>query len=116
MGANFTNLQPLVSTASVATVGADWSVNAVSIPLSGYVLLQTIPLNPNRVGINIQNLSANTIQVVFDDGTGANQSSFLVASGGTQPSAGGDWFYAVERGRCRVYSKSSTDAVSIREN
>lgn len=78
-------------------------------------LLSTIPVNAGRCLVDVQNQSANTIQVVLDDGAGNNQSIILLGPGFQANSQGGEWTSATFKGRLRVYSTSAADQVMVRE-
>lgn len=94
----------------------DYSVNQPSLPPAGLILLITIPANPYRESIEIQNQSGSTIQVVRDDGnaTAGTISSILLAGtgGGAQ---GGGWSSMVFRGRVRVYGMSGAQVTAFQE-
>lgn len=97
---------PLPTTSSGAgSVGADYSANAATIPISGYVLLTTVPANSTRSRIEVQNQSAGTVQIVLDNGSGANQSSVLLTGVGASQQGGG-WWSTSFTGRARIYGAS----------
>jgi hypothetical protein len=106
-----TSLLAYVSTQSVivgsvlqaGSTGVDFSTNAATIPISGLVLLRTIPVFANRAYVEIQNQSANAIQIVRDDGANNNQTSLLLASGGAPNTQGGGWTSATFKGRILIY-------------
>jgi hypothetical protein len=104
-----------VSTSAFGTTGTDYSANAASIPMAGFVLLATIPVTSTRAAAEVQNQSAALIQVVRDDGTGANQTSQLLASGGSVGSAGGGWSSTTFKGRIRVYGPTGSQVAADQE-
>ncbi|HEY0182348.1 MAG TPA: hypothetical protein VGC09_06015 [Rhodopila sp.] len=92
-----------VPTLDWGDAGTDYSVAAPAVPLDGtFELLATIPLNLSRAYCIVQNQSADTLQIVADDGTGANQTTFLLASGGAG-NQGGAIDMSNEKGRIRIY-------------
>jgi hypothetical protein len=96
------------------STGTDASANAASIPISGYSLLTTIAANPTRAYVEVQNQSAGQIQLVRDDGAGANQSSVILASGGVNAQGGG-WSSATFKGRVRVYGASGSQVSAFQD-
>lgn len=98
-GAQWGQATPLQASA----VGTDFSVNPAAVPIVGLSLLLTIPVTSGRVYVEVQNQSAGPIQVVRDNGAGANQTSIILASGGLSGSQGGSWASSTFKGRVRVY-------------
>ena len=96
---------------------ADYSANAVAAPLSGYVLVSTIPATSSRANVEVVNLSGATVQLVLDDGaaTTGTISSVLLAGGAGTPSQGGAWSDQAFKGRVRVYAPSSAAIVTARQ-
>ena len=94
----------------------DYSANPMAVPLSGYVLIATAPVNAVRGNIEIFNHSGAQIQIVLDDGLGTagTISSVLLAGGGGAPSQGGSWSDMAFKGRARVYAPSSTAILTLR--
>ena len=90
------------------STGTDYSANAASVPIATYVLLATVPANPQRNVVEVQNQSATTIQVVKDDGSGNAATSILLASGGAANTQGGSWSSLTFTGRVRVYGPSGS--------
>jgi len=97
------------------STGSDASVNALNIPLAGLSLLQTVAVNPSRLSIEIQNQSAGLIQVVRDDGAGNNQTSILLASGGSAGAQGGSWSSLSFKGRLRIYGVSGAQVAAFQD-
>lgn len=95
--------------------GADYSVNAATIPSSGFVLLQTVPVTCYRSSIEVQNQSAGTIQIVRDDGNGNNQSTVLLAPGSAANTQGGSWGSQTFKGRVRIYGASGAQVAVFQE-
>lgn len=87
---------------------ATYSANPPAIPIATYVLLATVPANPQRAGVEVQNQSAATIQLVRDDGSPNAQVSILLASGGAAGVAGSSWFSDVFQGRVLIYGPSGS--------
>lgn len=104
--------QPTVASGST---GTDFSANAATIPMAGLVLLATVPATPTRAAVEIQNQSAGTLQVVRDDGAGGNQTSILIASGGSAGSQGGGWSSNTFKGRIRVYGATGAQVSANQE-
>jgi hypothetical protein len=97
---------------TTGSTGTDYSANAATIPISGFVLLATIPVNATRAFAEVQNQSAGTLQVVRDDGSGNNQTTILLASGGTAGSQGGGWSSTTFKGRIRVYGATGAQCAA----
>ena len=95
--------------------GANYSVNPAAIPIATYVLLTTIPANPQRVSVEVQNQSASTIQVVRDDGGGQEQVTTLLAPGGGAGSQGATWHSLTFKGRVRVYGPTGSQVSACQE-
>ena len=91
--------------------GQDYSANPATVPLSGYVLIATIPATL-RGSLEIENQSTDTVQVVRDDGFGNQLSSIMLAPAPGVGAQGGSWSSTTFRGRVRVYAPSSTDRVA----
>jgi hypothetical protein len=92
--------------------GQDFSANAASVPLPGYVLIATVPATA-RAGIEVQNQSTSLIQVVRDDGFGNQQSTIMLAPAATAGGQGASWSSTTFRGRLRIYAPSSAAQVAI---
>lgn len=97
------------------STGTDYSANAAAVPIATYVLLATIPANPQRYVVEVQNQSAALIQVVKDDGSDNNKTSFLLASGGAAGTQGGAWSSLTFRGRVRVYGPTGSQVAVAQE-
>lgn len=95
--------------------GADFSSNAATVPLSGLVLLQTVPVTCYRNSIEVQNQSAAMIQVVRDDGNGNNQSTVLLAPGSAANTQGGGWSSKTFKGRVRIYGATGAQVSVFQE-
>ena len=96
--------------------GVDWSANGQTVPISGYALLATIPTKRNRNFIEVQNQSIYTVQIVRDDGTGAQQTSVILGPAGSSPGQGGNWTSDTFKGRLRVFAANASAAVAIYED
>lgn len=107
-------LNPSVVSQAGST-GTDFSINASSIPAAGLSLLQTIAANPSRFSVEVQNQSAGLIQVVRDDGSGNNQTSILLASGGSNGAQGGGWSSMSFKGRLRIYGVSGAQVAAYQD-
>lgn len=94
------------------STGMDYSANKPALAAN---LLSTAAVNSTRSSIEVQNQSANTLQVVLDDGAGANQAIILLAPGAGANSQGADWTSSTFRGRLRVFSASALDQVCVHE-
>jgi hypothetical protein len=97
------------------STGVNFSANAATVPISGLVLLTTVPATPGRAYVEIQNQSAAMVQVVRDDGLGNNQTSILIASGSAAGTQGGSWFSATFKGRIRVYGASGAQVAAYQD-
>jgi len=96
--------------ALAGSTGTDNSANAVAIPADGtFVLLATIPVNATRFKVSVQNQAAINLQVVRDDGAGANQTSLFL----TGPF--GNWESSTFKGRVRVYGPSGTSVAAYQD-
>ena len=95
------------------STGLDYSVNKPALAAN---LLATVPVNPARADIEVQNQSADPIQVVMDDGAGGNISVLLLAPGSGANSQGGDWQSDTFKGRVRVYGPNAGDQVFVHQN
>lgn len=97
------------------TTGADFSANAATIPMAGFVLLTTVPATATRAGVEVQNQSAGTVQMVRDDGTGANQTTILISPGAGVGTQGGGWSSNTFKGRVRVYGATGAQVAADQE-
>lgn len=94
--------------------GTDYSVNAALVPIAGLVLLTTVPVLATRTHVEVQNQSGASIQLVRDDGAGANQTSIMLGTGG--PGAqGGMWGSYTFKGRVRVYGLLGSQVSACQE-
>jgi hypothetical protein len=110
-----TTFTPEADPVTAFATGTDYSANAAAVPISGYVLLATIPANQGRRSVEVDNQSAGAIQVVRDDGTGNNQSSVVLASGGAAGTQGGSWSSTTFLGRVLVYGPSGAQVAAFQE-
>jgi len=101
---------PCVS-ANYPKCGLDYSANPAAIPISGYVLIATIPAFA-RHEVEIQNQSTDLIQIILDDGNGNNQTSFVLTAASATGNQGGSWSDTVFLGRISIYAPSSSDQVA----
>ncbi len=101
---------------STGSTGKDWSANAPTVPLAGYQLLTTIPANPLRALVTVQNISMLQMQVVRDDGNGNNQSTIMLAPALAAFEAGGIWSSSTFNGRVRVYGANIGEQCSAFED
>ena len=110
---------------SAGTTGTDFSGGSAAggigagtssaIPVAGFVLLTTVPVNAARALVEVQNQSAAMLQIVRDDGTGLNQSTVLLASSGVAGSAGGIWSSRTFKGRLRVYGATGAQVSAYQD-
>lgn len=100
-------------TASAGGIGADFSANKPAIAAN---LLVTVPVNAARNSIEVQNQSAETIQVVMDDGAGNNVSIGLLAPGAAAGAQGSSYLSITFKGRLRIFSATANDQVFVRQN
>lgn len=95
--------------------GANFSANASAIPVAGFALLTTVPANPQRVSVEVQNQSASVIQVVRDDGADNERVTTLLATGGSAGTPGAQWFSLTFKGRVRVYGPAGSQVSACQE-
>jgi hypothetical protein len=103
----------VTGTVTVTTAGSTGIDNSANQPALLANLLSTVNVNAARNSIEVQNQSADQIQVVLDDGTGANSSIILLASGIGANAQGGDWQSLTFKGRLRVYGLNAGDQVMV---
>lgn len=99
-------------TSRAGSTGTDYSANATAVPVSGYVLLATIPAKANRNFVEVQNQSQQLIQLVRDDGAGGNTTSLFLAPATVSSGQGSGWMSDTFKGRLRVYGPSSSQQVA----
>lgn len=119
-----------VSTTLTGTTGTDLSINVPTIPAVGsnfpgtgtyanYVLVTTVPVNSNRVSIDVENPSGDNILLIRDDGVSnigsvpVNASLIPLAPGNGPGTQGGSWTSVTFKGRVQVYAPSSSDFITI---
>ena len=86
----------------------DSSINPLVLSAPN-VLLQTIPLNPARCSVEVQNQSAVTIYVIRDDGnSNSTASTIALGSGGTVGSQGSSWSSVVFKGRLTIWGPTGS--------
>lgn len=90
--------------------GMDASANAAILQAN---VLSTVAANGSRAFIEVQNQSANQLQVVLDDGIGGVPSIILLAAGTGINTPGADWTSNTFKGRLRVFSASPLDQVMV---
>ncbi len=114
------------------TTGIDHSANppatpnvgnnfGASGPYANYVLITTIPTNPTRHNIDIENASGSQIVVVRDNGITPwglppLNATLFPLSGTTAYSQGGAWSSQTFKGRLQIYAPSSTAFVPVMED
>ncbi len=91
--------------------GLDYSANPAAVPLSGYVLIATIPAFA-RHEVEVQNQSTDLIQLILDDGNGNNQTSFVLTAASAAGNQGGSWSDTVFLGRVLIYAPNASDQVA----
>lgn len=108
---------PAQATYNWGGVNADVSSAPATVPEATFVLLATIPINGNRVVVEIQNQSAAMIQLVLDDGAGTagTVSSILLSPNSGANTAGSIWASSTFKGRVRVYGATGAQ-VMARQN
>lgn len=100
-------------TSGAGSTGTDYSAND---PAQAANLILTIPVNASRNLVGIQNQDSAQIQVLLDNGAGAQTTFLLLESGGTLNTGGGAWTSTTFKGRVRVYSANATPQVAAYEN
>lgn len=96
------------------SVGTDHSANAPALLAN---LILTIPINTLRKGYFVQNNDTGLIQVVIDDGAGAQLSIIYLAGATVTPGPGGsiDMSGIPTQGRIRVFSAIAAPIVAAHE-
>jgi hypothetical protein len=93
------------------STGTDFSANAAAV--SGTPLV-TIPQTASRAYVEVQNQSANQLQLVRDDGNGNNQTSILLSGVGAGQQGGG-WSSSTFKGRVRVYGPAGSQIAAYQD-
>lgn len=97
------------------SMGTDHSANPSAVPGAGLVSLVVINANTRRNHVAVQNQSAGAVQLVRDDGTGANQTSILLASGGAAGTPGGSFDSDTFKGRLTVYGAAGAQVAAYED-
>jgi hypothetical protein len=98
-----------VTTQSAGSTGTDFSANASAVPVIGsFVALTTLPVTPARASVEVQNQSAGVIQIVRDDGTGANKTSLFLYG----PNS---WKSTTFKGRLTIYGISGAQVAAYQD-
>ena len=106
----------VVGGASGGIAPADYSANAATVPMSGLVLLATIPATASRASVEVQNQSAGTVQVVRDDGNGTSGTvSSIILAGSGAGLQGGGWSSTSFKGRVRIFGASGSQIAAFQE-
>lgn len=100
-----------VLVAPPGSTGLDFSANAPAI--TGTPLV-TIPATAGRAYVEVQNQSANQLQLVRDDGQGNNVTSILLAGTGAGQQGGG-WSSSTFKGRVRVYGTAGSQVSAYQD-
>lgn len=105
------------TTTPSGSTGTDYSTNAMAVPLAGYVLVGTLPVNLLRNTWSVYNFSGAQCQYVFDDGnaTAGTVSPCVLAGGSGSPSQGGSDSGTGFFGRIRAYAPSASALVLLRQ-
>jgi len=116
---------------SGGTTGLDFTANEPTWPVVGanfgsfggpydsWILLATIPAQPSRLQITIDNMSSAQILCLRDDGTAGPGAALVNATGFTlNPKVsvgpeGGNYSSATFRGRIQIYGASSSQTVAV---
>lgn len=105
------------------SLGVDRSVNGAAVPLAGYSLALTIPVNQKRNFIEVQNQSTDLIQMVRDNpapvGDGTQVTSIMLTGAPVAGGQGGNWTSDTFKGRVRVYVPTAnlgTDRIGAYED
>ena len=93
------------------STGTDFSANPAAV--SGTPLV-TIPASSGRAYVEVQNQSANQLQLVRDDGAGNNVTTILLASTGAGQQGGG-WSSSTFKGRVRVYGPAGSQIAAYQD-
>jgi hypothetical protein len=95
------------------TTGTDYSANPATVPTG--TPLVTIPVTPGRAFVEVQNQSAVNLQLVRDDGTGANQTTIIMAPATAAGGQGGGWSSATFKGRVRVFGAAGSQVSAYQD-
>lgn len=99
---------------SVSLVGSVGTDNSVAKPAAAANLLTTVALNANRNFLEVQNQSADQLQLFLDDGAGAQVSVVLLESAGANI-GGGSWTSSYFKGRMRIFGPNPAVQLMARE-
>lgn len=92
------------------STGTNNSINPLAIPSDvNFVTLTTIAVNSARASVGVQNQSNATIQLVRDDGAGANQTSIFV------PGPFGNWSSSTFKGRLTIYGLAGSAVAAYQD-
>jgi hypothetical protein len=123
----------IATVSGAGSVGTDYSENKPAVPNVGaafgatgpyanYALIGTIPANPNRSYVEVQNTSGAPIVLIRDDGTAAGgaapaQASVIPLDGGAATNRqGGSWASRTFRGRIQIYAPAGTPPITAFED
>jgi hypothetical protein len=94
-----------VSANNGAGFGDSYSVAQPAVGTLG-TLLATIPANPRRALVEVQNQSASPLTVVMDEGDEIAVRTYLLTGVGADEQ-GADWATSLFTGRIRIYGPSA---------
>lgn len=102
---------------NTGSTGHDFSSNkpAFQDPPVGLVLLSTIPANPDRIKVEIQNQSLDPLQIWRDDGAGNQLSMIAIEPAGEVGRSGGGWLSTSFLGRVRIYGVSGSQVCAFED-
>lgn len=103
---------PASGSAGGGSLGVDFSANK---PVLLGNLIATIPVNAMRAFFEAQNQDSNDMQIVMDDGAGANVSICIMAAASVAGAQGGGYTNAAHKGRVRIYSSISAPQLYLRQ-
>lgn len=101
------------------STGADFSFISKICPIAGSVLSCTVPANPQRYAVTIQNQQNSGEYVCLDNGSNSSPNSLIILSPYTGTATDGNnilWSSTTFKGRVRVYGPSGTSQVSCHED
>ena len=132
---NFPATQTVTGTVNVqaGSTGTDYSPNKPALPNVGanfpnsgpfanYVLLETMPANPNRALFEISNTSGAQCVFITDDGTAAsgaqpaNASLDILGGGPSAFTQGGAYSSNTFKGRVQLYALTSSNYIKMKQD
>jgi hypothetical protein len=102
-----------ISAVSAGSTGYDYSANGLTAPPG--VLIATVPVNPDRLSVEVQNQWPADITMIRDDGANGQRTAVVLHAAEYVGGPGGAWDSSTFRGRLRFYGPADA-RVSISED